>query len=97
VAQVLAEAPDDSYDLVLLDVDNGPGYLVHEGNAAIYRTPILEVARRVVREVLVVWSATEAPRLQEAMTQVFGACEAKSYAVRLGERDEQYWLYVSRA
>jgi len=97
VAQVLAEAADDRYDLVLLDVDNGPGYLVHEANAAIYRTPFLEVARRVVREVLVVWSAAEAPGLQEAMAAMFGDCEARPYAVRLGERDEEYWLYVSRA
>jgi spermidine synthase len=97
VAQVLAEAADDSYDLVLLDVDNGPGYLVYEANAAIYRTPFLEVARRVVREVLVMWSAAEAPGLQEAMAAVFGGCEARTYAVRLGERDEEYWLYASRA
>ncbi|GAA4755337.1 hypothetical protein GCM10023350_46000 [Nocardioides endophyticus] len=40
VAVALAEAPPASYDLVLLDVDNGPGYLVHQDNAALYRTPL---------------------------------------------------------
>ena len=45
IAVALAEAPPGSYDLLLLDVDNGPGYLVHEANAAIYRTPFLTNAR----------------------------------------------------
>ncbi len=29
-----------TYDLVLLDVDNGPGFLVHDDNAALYREPL---------------------------------------------------------
>ena len=36
VAVALPEARRASYDLVLLDVDNGPGYLVHESNARLY-------------------------------------------------------------
>ena len=54
-----------SYDLVLLDVDNGPGYLVHDANAALYRAPFLQTARAALRPggVLVVWSAAEAPEL----------------------------------
>ena len=64
VAVALAEARPATYDLVLLDVDNGPGYLVHAGNAALYepcrRSP---PARAVLRPggALVVWSADEAP------------------------------------
>lgn len=96
VAQVLTET-DDAWDLVLLDVDNGPGYLVHDANAALYEVPFLQVARRVTRGVLVVWSAAEAPELQEAMLDVLGNAEARPYAVTLGEREETYWLYVSRA
>ena len=33
VALAFAEAGEVTYDLVLLDVDNGPGYLVHDANA----------------------------------------------------------------
>ena len=49
VAVALAEAAPASYDLVLLDVDNGPGYLVHDANAALYRAPFLETARAALR------------------------------------------------
>ena len=45
IAAAVGEAADASYDLVLLDVDNGPGYLVHEHNAALYRPPFLTEVR----------------------------------------------------
>jgi spermidine synthase len=98
VAVALAEATPASYDLVLLDVDNGPGYLVHDANAAIYREPFLETARAALRAggALVIWSAAEAPALAEAMGVVFGDADARPYDVQLQDRDEQYWLYVAR-
>jgi spermidine synthase len=99
VAIALREARPASYDLVLLDVDNGPGYLVHATNAALYEPPALEAARALLRPggVLVVWSAAEAPELREAMAAVFGDASGESHDVRLQERDERYWLYVARA
>ncbi len=99
VVAALAEAREESYDLVLLDVDNGPGHLVHAPNAALYEPPALADARRVLRPggALVVWSASEAPELEESLRSVFGAVEAQPHAVRLQERDEHYWLYVARA
>jgi len=96
VAQVLAEAGEAAYDLVLLDVDNGPGYLVHGANAALYQEPFLSAARRACREAVVIWSADQAPQLEAAMRAVFGNVEPRPYDVHLGERDERYWLYVSR-
>ncbi|WP_435744253.1 hypothetical protein [Nocardioides sp. SYSU DS0663] len=98
IAVALAAAGAASYDLVLLDVDNGPGYLVHDANAALYREPFLDTVRRVVRPggAVVVWSADEAPELERALTAVFGDAEARPHGVSLQERDEHYWLYVAR-
>src|SRR4051794_16206058 len=92
VAVALAEAHDASYDLVLLDVDNGPGYLVHAANAALYDPPALTHARRALRPggALVVWSAAESTDLAQSLRAVFGAVEAQPLAVRLQERDEHY-------
>ena len=98
VAVALREAPPSAYDLVLLDVDNGPGYLVHDGNADLYRAPALDEARRATRPggMVVVWSAAQAPDLEETMGAVFGRwrTEAVSYDVDLQGRAERYWLYV---
>lgn len=45
IAIAPAEARPAAYDLILLDVDSGPGYLVHEANAALYAAPFLAEAR----------------------------------------------------
>jgi spermidine synthase len=98
VTVALAEADDASYDLVLLDVDNGPNFLVHESNARIYRPPFLGQARRILRPggVLAVWSMDEASSLQAAMTGIFDDVTALPQPVRLQDRDEEYWLVAGR-
>ncbi|CAN5360216.1 hypothetical protein BH11ACT8_BH11ACT8_03350 [soil metagenome] len=98
VAMAVAEARPASYDLVLLDVDNGPGHLVHESNAALYAEPFLRAVRGVLRPggAAVIWSAAPAPELEAAMTTVFDATEARPLDVRIQGRSEQYWLYVGR-
>jgi spermidine synthase len=98
VAVALAEARPASYDLVLLDVDNGPGYLVHAANAALYEAPALTEARRVLRPggALVVWSSDTSDELEESLRSVFGAVDVLPQQVRLQDRDEHYWLYVAR-
>jgi spermidine synthase len=93
IAGALAEAGEAAYDLVLLDVDNGPGYLVHDSNEALYAETLLKVAHRAVRQTLVIWSADEAPQLAATLEAVFGNVTATPYDVRLNDRDEQYWLY----
>jgi spermidine synthase len=98
VADALAEARPATYDLVLLDVDNGPGHLVHAGNAGLYERHALESARAALRPggALVVWSAAEAPDLEASMRAVFAEVDVRALEVRLQERDEHYWLYVGR-
>ncbi len=83
---------------MLLDVDNGPGYLVHETNAALYQPPFLIEARRLLRPggVLVIWSADRSPELESVLEEVFDDAETRPYDVRLQDRDEQYWLHVAR-
>jgi len=98
LALALADAPNASFDLVLLDVDNGPGNLVHDGNRALYQEPFLTRVRETLRSggVLVIWSAAPAPELQAAMEATYGACTELPFAVTLQGREEQYLLYLSR-
>ena len=98
IAVAVAEAADATYDLVLLDVDNGPGYLVHDRNAELYEPPFLAETKRLLRPggVLVVWSADASEELELTLGKVFGNAETRAYDVRLQERDEQYWLHVAR-
>ncbi|MCW2780263.1 MAG: spermidine synthase [Marmoricola sp.] len=98
IAIAIAETPGPTYDLVLLDVDNGPGYLVQATNAAVYERAFLArcAAALQLGGAVAVWSANDAPELQQTLIEVFGACERTACPVRLQHRDEEYLLYHSR-
>lgn len=95
----MAEATPAAYDLVLLDVDNGPDHLVHQENAAIYEIGFLQHARAALRPdgAIVVWSAAESGELRQRLGEVFGNVAVFPYDVQLQTREERYWLYLSRA
>ena len=97
IRQAVAEAMQ-KYDLVLLDVDNGPGHLVHDANAAVYQTPFLQGVHDLLRPggAVVVWSSAEAPELEKAMGSVFGEATAVPFGVELQGQAEEYWLYLAR-
>jgi spermidine synthase len=97
IAMAIAEA-QSTYDLVLLDVDNGPGYLVHDDNAEIYEHDVIAGTWSMVDPggALVIWSSSRAPALQQVMERVYGNCTEHAYDVMLGDRPEQYLLYCSR-
>jgi spermidine synthase len=97
IAEAVAEAGTTTYDVVLLDVDNGPGHLVHAPNAALYDSPFLRALRDRLTDggALVVWSADRSPDLLDALRDVFDEAAEKAHDVRLQDRDEQYWLYAA--
>ena len=97
IAMAIAEA-QSTYDLVLLDVDNGPGYLVHDDNAVVYEHDVIASTKKMIDPggALVIWSSSPAPELQQVMERVFDDCTEHPHDVMLGDRPEQYYLYVSR-
>lgn len=103
VLDVLAgrDAPTGPWDVVLLDVDNGPDFLVHPGNAALYERDGLAAARAALRAggLLVVWSSHVAPALRAALEQVASPGEVvgeELLEVRREGRAFHYALYSLR-
>jgi spermidine synthase len=94
----MAEATPAAYDLVLLDVDNGPGFLVHDDNIDVYHHEFLTQARTCLRPggALVIWSAAKSAGLLAELREVFGNAVAIPFEVTLQGRDEQYWVYLAR-
>lgn len=93
--------PEAPWDLVLLDVDNGPDFLVHAHNAALYDGPALAAARAAVRPggALVVWSSHRAPALLAGLEAVAGdGDEVAELVVVVGRegRSLDYALYRLR-
>ncbi|MER6952741.1 MULTISPECIES: spermidine synthase [unclassified Streptomyces] len=59
----------DTFDAVCLDIDNGPGWTVTEGNDSLYSAAGLASCARVLRPggVLAVWSAQPSPEFEGTM------------------------------
>ncbi len=98
VQRLVRHAPTASYDVLLLDVDNGPDFLVYDANAAVYAAPFLAECARLLAGggALTVWSSTRSGALEAALREVFGGCHAEPVSVDLQGRSEQYWLLTSR-
>ncbi|MBU6533714.1 spermidine synthase [Streptomyces mayonensis] len=59
----------DTYDALCLDIDNGPGWTVTEGNEGLYAPSGLADCVRLLRPggVLAVWSAQPSPEFEETL------------------------------
>jgi spermidine synthase len=59
----------DTYDALCLDIDNGPGWTVTEGNGGLYAPSGLAGCARLLRPggVLAVWSAQPSPDFEETL------------------------------
>ncbi|WP_158564224.1 spermidine synthase [Jiangella anatolica] len=97
VRAVLPASAPATYDAILLDVDNGPHFLVHEANAEVYEPPLLGAAARALRPggLLAVWSASPAPVLDDALADAVGPVEQVVRTVRREQRDVDYHVYVA--
>jgi spermidine synthase len=95
VRAVVDDLTDSSVDAILLDVDNGPDFLVYNENSAIYTSGFLANCRVKLRAggVLTVWSSSSSAELEAAVTKVFGTCQVSPVPVRLQDRDETYFVY----
>ncbi|TCO34478.1 spermine/spermidine synthase [Kribbella steppae] len=95
VRDVVVAQEGASLDGILLDVDNGPDFLVYNENSAVYASPFVTTCRSKLRAggVLTVWSSSASPDLEAVVTSVFGACEVKPVPVDLQGRAETYYVY----
>jgi spermidine synthase len=99
VADVLAEH-SGRWDAVLLDVDNGPGFLVHPSNEALYRPAGLTGAVAALRPhgVLAIWSSSPAPRLRERLGRLPTTADAEELLLRVARdgRELTYAVVLAR-
>lgn len=68
---------DAAYDLLLLDVDNGPGWLAAPANAGLYSMTGVQRCRAALRNggVLAIWCPQHNPALATVLDQVFACTE----------------------
>ncbi len=96
VAGIIRDA-DQTFDAILLDVDNGPHGLTHESNEAIYSRTGLIAARKALRTdgVLAIWSsAPDAGFTRQLKECGFTVSEAKARAH--GKRGGHHLIWLAR-
>ncbi len=94
VRDIVERQPRGSLDAILLDVDNGPDFLVYDANAAVYQSGFIGTCAERLRTggVLSLWSQDDSPPLRAALAEHFDRVVADCHPVRLQGRDEQYWI-----
>lgn len=85
----------DRWDAVLLDVDNGPDFLIREPNADLYRPALLTAAlsRLAPGGVLLIWCQGRAPRLAATLASL-GQVEEHLVDVERDGHTITYALYA---
>ncbi|MFN2320609.1 MAG: spermidine synthase [Dermatophilaceae bacterium] len=97
VGAALRASPGE-WDLVLLDVDNGPGFLVRQENAELYARAGLRAAVASLRPggILAIWSSHRAPELLGALEALgAGTVEEILRTVRREGREFDYAIYLT--
>lgn len=97
VRAVIANAPN-TYDAVLLDVDNGPARLSHPDNDGLYDQPGLIAARASLRPggVLAVWSSYENPEFAARLRGGFVVEEHQVRDQRTEGNPRTIWVATRR-
>jgi spermidine synthase len=97
VADVL-RATEGSWDVVALDTDNGPEWLVRGENAGLYAGAGLRRVRDALRPggVAVFWSPERYAAFERRLADVFGNVERDAAVDVIDGRSLDYTMYVAR-
>lgn len=89
---------EKTYDLICMDIDNGPMLLVHPGNERAYSTDFFRRVAKVLRPggVFGIWSCNADDDLKEAMARVFSCTSVDVVMENHRGRDVPYYLYYGQ-
>ncbi len=87
----------DSFDVILLDVDNGPGAVMLCGNASLYSPEGLQRMQRALRHdgILAVWSAGPSPLFEQTLRDAGFPWERIDVPARGTENDPLHAIYLA--
>ena len=84
------------WDAILLDVDNGPDFLLHPGNASLYSANVLAAGfdRLTPDGVLAIWCQGPSQPLADTLGALGGAVTRRDIPVRRGNRATTEVIYT---
>ena len=95
VADLLRETPE-TWDSILLDVDNGPRSFTQRKNEDLYADRGLNICRMALRPngIVAFWSAFEDREFERRMKRAGFSVEAHQVRARGVDRGPWHWIYV---
>ena len=89
----------NTYDAILLDVDNGPSFLIHDENARVYSADFLAtcLARLAPGGRLVIWCEQASPDLEITLRRLTKSVQLIPIPVTREGRSFEYALYRALA
>lgn len=96
IADAVAKA-EPGWDAILLDVDNGPSFLIHDHNDRLYTEAFLSRYLELLNPGgrLVIWCETASPALEITLNRVAAGTELISVPVSRDGHDFDYALYLA--
>jgi spermidine synthase len=88
--------PVGPWGAIVLDVDNGPDFLIHAGNRGLYTTACLRAAyaQLATGGTLAIWCQQPAPALLAALRGIAPSAQEHVIDTRRGERNFPYTIYT---
>jgi spermidine synthase len=91
---------EKTYDAIIMDVDNGPTWLVLESNQKLYQKLALFKIKAMLSDggVFIVWAAQKCPAFHKRLEEVFGSTELITVQ-DMDRRDRltNYFIYRTRS
>ncbi|NGP46275.1 spermine/spermidine synthase [Bacillaceae bacterium SIJ1] len=88
----LSKAIEETYDVICLDIDNGPDWTVSTDNKALYTNTHLAQLAKLLKPggAVSIWSAQEAPWFEQALLKYFNKVQVIRTPVPRGDDDYIY-------
>jgi spermidine synthase len=96
VLEGLSDGPVGPWDAIVLDVDNGPDFLIYDENSGLYAEASLRAAYSQLASggILAIWCQRPAPALLAALQRVAPSASEHVIEVSRGERRLSYAIYT---
>lgn len=87
------------YDLICMDIDNGPMLLVNEFNSRVYRAQFFRQIKKILNPqgVFAIWSCNYDADLLQETRQVFAICRVEEAIENHADSEISYFLYFCKA
>jgi spermidine synthase len=98
VLEGLSDGPRGPWDAIVLDVDNGPDFIIHDQNRALYTEPGLRTAYAQLADggILAIWCQAAAPELRKVLERIASSVREHLIPVSRGDRHIQYAIYTAK-